>query len=221
MATSGTTAFAPDFADVIEDAFELAGIEMRSGYQFRTARRSLDLLMIEWANRGYNLWLIDDETTTLISGTPTKTLTASTIDIIDAEISIASVDYRMRRIPYIDYMRLSNKTSTGRPTSYAIDRQIAGPIIYLWPTPDQAYTLKYWRLRRIEDTGGATYTPDAPFRFLPALIAGLAHKLAAKDQAAAARVPFLEAEAEKQWQFATDEDRDKSGFYIRPRIARV
>lgn len=224
MTTSGTTAFSLDIAEIIEEAFELAGIELRAGYQFRTARRSLDLLMLEWANRGYNLWLVDEESASVATGTIQVALTTSTIDVIEASISITNgsqvTDYRMRRIPYVDYTHIANKQQTGRPTSYAVERLVSGPVIDLWPKTDQAYTLKYWRLRRIEDTGSAILTPDVPFRFIPALTTGLAHKLACKTPESFDRIPFLEAEAEKQFALAADEDREKSSFFVRPMRSR-
>ena len=220
MATSGTTAFSLDLAEILEEAHELAGLDYRTGWQFKTGRRALDLLLIEWGNRGYNLWAIDQESTTMTASTATVTLTAATVDVIEANVVVSSTEYPMRRIPAVDYMKIPNKTSTGRPNSYWIDRQLAGPTMYLWPTPDQAYTLKYWRLRRLEDTGGATYTPDIPYRFIPALTAGLAYRLAMKNPEAASRLASLEAEYEKQWLLASEEDRDKAGFYVRPAIGR-
>ena len=218
MATSGTTAFAPDIIEIIEEAYELAGSELRTGYQLKTARRSLDMLLIEWANRGYNLWLIDQETASTVSGTANYTLTASTVDVIEANIlaSGSNAEYQLNRISAVDYMHIYDKTTTGRPSRIWVDRQLAGPVAYLWPVPDAIYTLKYWRLRRVEDSGSSTATPDIPFRFLPALTAGLAHKLAAKIPEAANRVPFLEAEFEKQFNLAADEDREKSSLFIRP-----
>ena len=223
MTTSGTTAFALDIADILEEAHELAGLEMRTGYQFRSARRSLDLLLQEWANRGYNLWLIDQQSIANIPATPaTVTLAADTVDIIEASITNVSgqalIDYRMRRMSYADYTHISNKQQIGRPTSYAIQRLVSGPVMWIWPLPDTTtYTLKYWRLRRIQDTGSATFTPDVPFRFVPALIAGLAHKLVAKSpEATPIRITFLKQEADQQFQLAAEEDREKSGMFVRP-----
>src|SRR3990167_1919914 len=216
MATSGTATFGPDFGTLFEEAYELAGMEMRTGYQLATAKRSLDLLMLEWANRGYNLWLVDDATVSTTAADSTYVLAADTVDVIEALITVDDTEYRLRRIPAVDYMQISNKATTGRPSSMWINRQLAAPVMTLWPTPDAVYTITYWRLRRVEDTGsGVTYTPDVPFRFLPALIAGLAHKLAAKsqDSTVMARVPFLEAESEKQFRLAADEDRGKASFF--------
>ena len=226
MTTSGTTSFAPDIAEILEDAHEYAGLELRTGYQWKSARRSFDLLMQEWANRGYNLWLIDDESLTLSVSTVQVTLATDTIDVVEASITnvggSTTTDYRMRRIPFVDYTHISNKAQTGRPTSYAVQRLVSGPVLWVWPVPDvSTYTLKYWRLRRVQDSGSASYTPDVPFRFVPALIAGLAHKLAAKQpDANPVRVTFLATEAERQFQLAAEEDREKPSFYIRPMMSR-
>lgn len=222
MASTGTVAFSPDIIEIIEEAYELAGSELRSGYQLETARRSLDMLMIEWSNRGYNLWLIDQESTSTVASTATITLTASTIDLIEANVleSGSNSEYQLQRISAVDYMHIHNKATEGRPTRIWVDRQVSGPVAYLWPVPDKVYTLKYWRLRRVEDMGGTTYTPDIPYRFLPALTTGLAHKLAAKIPEAANRVPFLEAEAEKQFTLASQEDREKNSLFLRPLIRR-
>lgn len=225
MTTSGTTAFSLDIAEILEEAHERAGVELRTGYQFRTAIRSLNLLMIEWGNRGYNLWLIDQESTSLASGTTTLALTTSTVDVINMNIvqgsGTSTTDYRIRRVSAEDYMHIANKATTGRPTLVWVDRQLSGPSATFWPVPDQTYTLKYWRLRRIEDTGTSVATPDVPYRFVPALIAGLAYKLALKTPESMDRVPGLEADYEKAFAEAAAEDREKSSFYIRPRIGRV
>lgn len=220
MATSGTTAFAPDIVEIIEEAFELAGSELRSGYQLKSARRSLDLMMIEWQNRGYNLWIVDEESTTCVVSTASYTLTAATVDVIEANVLPPSenTEYNLQRISAVDYMHIYDKTTTGRPSRIWVDRQLSGPVAYLWPVPDKAYTLKYWRLRRIEDSGSSTATPDIPYRFYPALIAGLAHKLASKIPESASRVPYLEAEFEKQFALAAEEDREKNTLYIRPSL---
>ena len=218
MATSGTTAFAPDIADLIEDAYELAGLEMRTGYQLRTARRSLDFLMIEWANRGYNLWLVDESSFTTTSGTTTYNLDTDCVDVIEMTLVLSdSTERVLKRIPAVDYMRISNKASTAKPTLVWVNRQLARPVANLWQVPDATYTVKYWHLRRVEDTGAGGNTPDVPFRFLPAMVAGLAHKLAAKSNDQTQRVPLLEAEYEKQLALAAQEDREKTSFYIRPR----
>lgn len=216
MATSGTTAFELDIATIIEEAFEMAGVEMRSGYQYRTARRSLDLLTIEWANRGYNLWLIDSATFTTTAGTATYNLDTDVIDVIDAAVVVNDTDTILQRIPAAQYMRIANKESTGRPSMIWVNRQLTRPTATLWQTPDSTYTVKYWHLRRIQDTGNADSTPDVPWRFVPALVAGLAHKLAVKE--GNDRIPLLQAEYDRQFEMAADEDRERSSFYIRPRI---
>ena len=220
MATSGTTSFELDIATVIEEAFEMAGIEMRSGYQFRTARRSLDMLMIEWANRGYNLWLIDSSTFSCVAGTVSYNLDTDVVDVIEAVVVEDDQETLLRRIPAAEYMRISNKTSEGKPSMIWVNRQLSRPVAYLWQVPDSTYTVKYWHIRRIQDSGGADFTPDVPWRFVPALVAGLAHKLAVKEPESADRVDMLAMEYEKQFNLAADEDRERTSFYVRPAIRR-
>lgn len=218
MATSGTTAFELDITTLIEEAFEMAGVEMRSGYQFRTARRSLDLLFIEWANLGYNLWLIDESTFTTTPGTATYNLDTDVIDVVDMVVVEDDIELFLRRISAADYMRIANKTSEGRPSQVWINRQLTRPVANFWQVPDSTYTVKYWHLRRIQDSGGADYTPDVPWRFVPALVAGLAHKLALKEDSGE-RAEMLWGEYQRQFELAAEEDREKSSFYIRPLVS--
>jgi hypothetical protein len=219
MATSGTSTFSLDIADILEEAHELAGMELRTGYQMRSARRSLDLLMIEWANRGYNLWLVDESSFTTTSGTTTYNLDLDCVDVIEANLVMSDGTERaLKRISAADYMRISNKASVAVPSLIWVNRQITRPVANLWQVPDATYTVKYWHLRRVEDSSSGVYTPDVPFRFLPAMIAGLAHKLAGKSTEQAHRTPFLEAEYERQFSFAAAEDRERTSFYIRPRL---
>lgn len=219
MAVSSTNTFNPDIIETIEEAYELAGAEMRTGYQLRSAMRSLDLLMAEWANRGYNMWTIQQATQSVTAGQITYNLSAAVVDILEMVVVVEDNDYPLTRLSATDYFSKVNKTSQGRPTSYWLKRDLT-PVLYVWQAPDQTYTLKYWYLRRIYDAGTGANTNDVPFRFLPALIAGLAHKLAAKTAGQEQRVPFLEAEYEKQWRLATEADRERTPLYIRARGRR-
>ena len=219
MATSGTAAIDYDILSIAEEAFERAGLEMRSGYDLRSAMRSLNILTMEWANRGLNLWTIASGTVSLVAGTATYSLPTDTIDLIEHQLRVTSggttTDYSLNRISVSDYAGIPVKASTGRPLQIYIQRG-AAPQVTVWPVPDQTYTLAYYRLRRIEDSASGVNTMDMPFRFMPALIAGLAFHIAMKRPEAAERVPLLKAYYEEQFQLAADEDRDRASLNLVP-----
>ena len=232
MATSGTATFNLDLVELVEEAYERIGVEMRTGYELRTARRSLNLMTIEWANRGINLWTVEQGSIALTPGTITYPLPVDTIDLLDHVIRTGSgqnqTDINISRISVSTYATIPNKTATGRPIQVWIDRLsgatepvtgVASPTINVWPAPDdsQPYTFVYWRLRRIQDAGGGTTTQDIPFRFLPCMVAGLAYHLAVKTPEAAPRIDMLKAAYEEQWQLAADEDREKAPLRLAPR----
>jgi hypothetical protein len=228
MATSGTTAFNLDFTEIAEEAWERAGSEMRSGYDLRTARRSMNLLTIEWQNRGINLWTIDSGTVSLTTGTSQYTLPADTIDLLEQAIRTDSgnttkqSDINISRISVSTFSSIPNKLTRGRPVQVWIERLRDTPRINVWPVPDSNdYTFVYWRMRRVEDAGSGVETADMNFRFLPCLVAGLAYNIAMKIPALAERLEFLKAEYEAQFALASGEDREKSSARFVPRISRV
>jgi len=212
MTTSGTAVWNLDIADLIEEAYERAGLEARTGYDFRTARRSLNILSAEWSNRGLNLWTVQEHNVALTPGVKTYSLPADTIDIIETMIRVntsgSALDYTVSRIGLGDYAALPNKNTTGRPLQIYVNRQIE-PNYTLWPVPDLPYTILYWTMRRIQDATNSTDTMDMPVRFVPALLAGLAFQIAMKRPEAAARVPLLKQEYMEQFQLAADEDRGR------------
>ena len=231
MTTSGTSAFNLDLNDIIEEAFERCGVEVRTGYEHRTARRSLNLLTIEWANRGINLWTIEQGSIPLVQGQIVYTLPVDTIDLLDQVIrtqtGVNQTDINISRISVSTYATIPNKNTQGRPIQVWIDRQsgateptgVAAPEIYVWPTPDQSnfYTFVYWRLRRIQDAGTGTSTQDIPFRMLTCLVAGLAYYLSLKIPEAANRIEMLKMAYEEQWLLASSEDREKASLRLAPR----
>lgn len=223
MATSGTTTFTLDFVEAIEEAFERAGVENRVGYDMRSARRSINLLFAEWANRGINLWTVEERTQALTPLEGEYTLDNDIVDIIETMVQVPNTTqvtrYNLSRISVSTYAGHTNPTITGRPTEVYIDRQRVAPIVKLWPLPNIAgYTLVYWILRRIEDAGAFTNNGDFPFRFLPAFIAGLAYYIAEKrQQADPALIQRLKLAYDETWQLAADEDRDRSTLSIVPR----
>tara|TARA_A100001388_G_scaffold277243_1_gene267559 strand:- start:18701 stop:19405 length:705 start_codon:yes stop_codon:yes gene_type:complete len=230
MATSGTTAFNMDFTEIAEEAWERAGREMRSGYDLRTARRSMNLLTIEWQNRGINMWTIDSGTINLVSGTATYDLPADTIDLLEQVIRTNSgnvstqSDLTLSRISVATYATIPNKLSQGRPIQIYIDRARDNPTATVWPVPDQGtadsptYVLKYYRMRRIQDAGAGIQTADVNFRFLPCLVAGLAYYVAMKDPELVTRLPILKAAYEESFELAAGEDREKATISLIPRL---
>ena len=306
MSTSGTTSFNLDLNNIVEEAFERCGIESRTGYDLRTARRSMNLLSMEWANRGINLWTVDQQTISLNTGQAIYPLPIDTVDIMDAVIRTQSgsqynqIDINISRIAEPTYMSIPNKLTTGRPIQMYVNRQsgttnattitlngninatattitlsstanlasvgfikidnetisytnidpttnqlvncwrgqngttaashVTGaaitvqnlPCVNLWPTPNppgDQYTFVYYRLRRMQDAGaGASFEQDIPFRFMPALIAGLAYQIATKKpEVPPDRIARLKADYMEQFQLAADEDRDKASVRFVPR----
>jgi hypothetical protein len=223
MATSGTTAFTLDLAEIVDEAFERCGHEVRSGYDLKTARRSLNLLLADWANRGINLWTVDQGTVPLVAGTATYALPGDTVDLIEHVIrtgtGVTQADLALPRVSVSTYATLPNKTLEGRPNQAYIDRQRDAPTITLWPVPDdsQPYTLVYWRLRRLEDAGAGVSTQDVPFRFINCLVAGLTYYLALKLPGGMERLVVLKQQYDEAWQAAADEDREKAPIRLVPR----
>lgn len=231
MTTSGTSTFNLDLSELVEEAFERAGSELRTGYDLRTARRSLNLLTIEWANRGINLWTIEQGSIPMVQGQITYNLPVDTIDLVDHVIRTQNgtqqTDINISRISVDTYSTIPNKNAQGRPIQVWINRQsgattpggVQNPTINVWPCPEQSnfYTFVYWRLRRIQDAGTGITTPDIPFRFLPAMTAGLAYHLAVKLPDSMDRIPLLKQMYDEAWQQASDEDREKAALRIAPR----
>jgi hypothetical protein len=223
MATSGTTAFNLDLNQLVEEAFERCGAELRTGYDLRTARRSLNLLTIEWANRGINLWTVEEASFPMVQGTGTYDLPTDTIDILDFVIrtnggSSNQQDISMSRIAEPTYANIPNKNTQGRPLQVYVNRQAEVPNITVWPLPNNAsYTFVYWYLRRIQDAGNGVNTQDIPFRFLPCMVAGLAFYLSQKLPNALDRMQMLKMEYEEQWTLASTEDREKATLRLTPR----
>ena len=229
MATSNTATFNMDFTEIAEEAWERAGREMRSGYDLRTARRSMNLLTIEWQNRGLNLWTIEEGSVNLTEGTYQYALEADTIDLLEHVIRTNSgntstqSDLTINRIGVSDYSSIPNKLTRGRPIQMWIDRQRDAPILNLWPVPDKSdtYIIRYWRIRRIQDAGSGIQTADVNYRFLPCLVAGLAYNIALKVPDLIQRIPMLKEVYEEAFALASTEDREKTSTYYKPRIGAI
>jgi len=226
MATSGTTTFDLDLNEYVEEAFERCGAELRTGYDLKTARRSMNLLFADWANRGINLWTVEQGSIPLVQGTATYNLPSDTVDLIEHVIRTGAgnvstqVDLTITRISVSTYSSIPNKLQQARPIQVWINRQTPTPTITVWPVPDQTnnYQFVYWRLRRIQDAGaGGTYTQDVPFRFIPCLVAGLAYYLSMKIPGAMERMQVLKQQYDEAWDLASTEDREKAAVRFVPR----
>lgn len=225
MATSGTATFDMNLTEYVEEAFERAGMEMRTGYDLRTARRSMGIMFADWANRGINMWTIDQESQLLVQGTATYTLAVDTVDVLEHVIRINSgvaatqSDMTISRISVSTYSSIPNKLTQGRPIQILVNRLASGPTATLWPVPDgvNTYYLVYWRLRRLEDPGTGVNTADIPFRFIPVMVSGLAYYLAMKYPECAPRIPMLKEMYDQDWDIAAGEDREKASVRFVPR----
>ena len=221
MATSGTTAFDLDIDDIIQEAYERCGIRTNSGYDLKSARRSLNILFSEWGNRGVHLWKVELQEQLLTAGTATYNAPSNANDVLEAYISTTTSttsstnDVSLTKISRSEYAALPNKGNQGQPSQYYVDRQTT-PQITLYQTPDAStYTyLKYYYLKRIEDAGAYTNQADVVFRFIPCMVAGLAYYLSMK------RAPSLVQQNkllyEDELQRALTEDGQRTSVYITP-----
>lgn len=225
MAVSGTTSFNLDLTELVEEAFERVGSELRTGYDLKTARRSLNLLFADWANRGVNMWTFEQGSITMVPGTATYNLPSDTVDLLEHVIrtgagnAATQADLTITRISVSTYATIPNKLAQARPIQVWIERLQEAPRITVWPIPDasQTYTFVYWRMRRIDDAGSGVNTMDVPFRFIPCMVAGLAYYLAMKIPGGVERLGVLKQQYDEAWQLASDEDREKASVRFVPR----
>jgi hypothetical protein len=239
--TTSVSTFNPTLNEIFEEAFERCGLELRTGYDFRTARRSLNFLLGEWANRGINLWTIEEGSINLVQGQTTYNLPNDTVDLIEHVIRTDSnqgpnqTDLNITRISVSTYSTIPNKLAQGRPIQVWINRQSgqttdllgatsANPQINVWPAPDQGtslnpyYVFYYWRLKRIFDAGNGVNVPDIPFRFQNCLVAGLAYMIGVKKpEVAPDRLMGLKMMYDEAWDLASSEDREKAADRFVPR----
>lgn len=245
MTVVANATFNLDLSDIVEEAFERCGSELRTGYDLRTARRSLNLLFADWANRGINMWTIEQGQIDLVQGVNTYDLPVDTVDLLEHVIRTnpgvqnTQADLTITRISVSTYATIPNKLQQARPIQVWVNRQsgadyagtastsppagVDAPKVVVWPTPDQGtalnpyYTFVYWRMRRVHDAGDGSNTMDIPFRFLPCLVAGLSYYMALKIPGADARLPILKQQYDETWSNAAAEDVDKSAIRFVPR----
>mgnify|MGYP003626680818 CR=1 FL=1 len=220
MATSNSTDFEPNVAEFIEEAYERCGLELRTGYDLKTAVRSVNLMLAEWANRGLNQWTIEQATQTVTQGTNEYTLNANIIDILDVvvrrTVNNVQTDISISRVGRSEYLNIPNKETQSRPTQYFLDKSII-PILKVWPAPENSTDiLVFNKIVRMDDADAATNNIDMPFRFYPCFVAGLSYYLSLKK--APQLTPQLKALYEEEFRRAADQDEDRASFRIRPSI---
>jgi len=217
MTTSGSKDFELDVAEYVEEAFERCGLEVRTGYDMKSAKRSLNLLLADWANRGLNQWTIKQRTLAMVAGTGEYSIGADIIDILSVVVQRDNTDYSLLRLSRDGFLTIPNKTTQGRVNQFFLDRQVS-PNLKLWPVPDNSTDVVYYNaLTRMDDADIYTNTMDMPFRFYPCLAAGLAYYLALKR--APNRVQMLKAAYEEEFERAAIEDRDRSSFNVAPNFS--
>jgi hypothetical protein len=220
MATSGTVAFQPNVEEIITEAFERCGLDpqVQTGDRAVSARRSLNLLFSEWANRGINYWAVEQQTLTLVNGTASYALPVGTIDLIDAVVRDSSgtdtSDQIINRVSIADYNQLPNKTSPGKPSQYMLDKQYT-PVAYFWQVPDRdTYSMVYWAIRQLEDVTASNQDADIPYRWNECICAGLASKISLKY--ANEKFQILNEMYERAFAFAAASDNDGVSLRIQP-----
>jgi hypothetical protein len=215
MTVSGSKDFELDVAEYVEEAFERCGLEVRTGYDLKTAKRSLNLLLADWANRGLNQWTIKQRTVTMVAADGNYDLGADVIDVLSVVVRRNGTDYSLERLSRDGFLSIPNKTTQGRVNQFFLDRQVT-PVLNLWPVPDNNTDVVYYdALTRMDDADVYTNTVDMPFRFYPCLAAGLAYYIALKR--APNRVQMLKAVYEEEFDRAATEDRDRSSFNVVPK----
>ena len=218
MATSNSTNFEPDVTEFVEEAFERCGLELRTGYDLKTAKRSINLMLAEWANRGLNQWTIEQATQTVTKGTNQYTLDSNVIDILDCSLRRdtdgTNLDLQMTKISRSEFLNIPTKSTQARPNQFFLDKQVS-PVLNIWPTPENSTdVLVFNKIVRMDDADTATNTMDMPFRFYPCFAAGLAYYIAIKK--APDRVGMLKQMYEDEFERAMSQDEDTASFRISP-----
>jgi hypothetical protein len=235
MATSGTATFESSFYidDIITEAYERIGMFDYSGNNIKTARRSLNIMFQEWANRGLHYWEVRNNSITLVDGQSEYTMFRSTADGTSDATAVygvddilemsyrnsSSVDFPLTKINRSEYQALSNKTDNGTPTQYFVQRFIDKVTVTLYLTPgstEAGNTINYYYVKRIEDAGAYTNNADVPYRFVPCMVSGLSYYLSQKF--APQRTQEMKLLYEDELQRALQEDGSSSSSYISPKV---
>ena len=224
MATSGTYNFNLDIDEVIQEATEMIGGEQTLGHEPQSARRSLNLILNDWQNRGVLLWKIYTTAVTVSTSVTSYDLSSSTTDALQVNLRRDSTDIELQRISFEEYLNVPNKSQTGRPTQYTVKRDLANPTIHIYPVPDNATDiLKIEAIRQVEDINkSADQNADAPVRFLPALTCGLSYYLSMKrNNIPMDRIQMLKANYEEKLAMALEEDRERASLLLKPKLGYI
>ena len=223
MAVSGSKDFELDVADYVEEAFERCGLELRTGYDLKTATRSLNLMLAEWSNRGLNQWTVAQKTIPMVADTTVydvdSTTPTATIDVLDVfireTIGGTATDVPLSRMSRAEYSHVATKSTTGKPNQFYVNKLLS-PTITVWPAPDKSstYTIYVNALTRMDDADAGANTMQVPFRFYPCLAAGLAYYIALKK--APDRVQMLKALYEEEFDRALSQDEERASFRVSP-----
>ena len=225
MATSGTTTFNLDLTEIMEEAFDLCGVSMMSGGDFNTAKRALNLIFLEWQNKGLNLWKVEQGSVSLVAGTSSYAADSAALEIVDAFIRTDAndtekqTDTKLRRISRVEYNHQAKKLTQSKPTQYYVDKGTSDINLVVWSTPDsaQTYTLFYDYIKRIEDAGAnADTNPDVPARYLPCLTYALAYNIACKYPEAFNKVNMIKARYDELWREVSESDRERAAIKFVP-----
>tara|TARA_R110000824_G_scaffold364800_1_gene553250 strand:- start:277 stop:948 length:672 start_codon:yes stop_codon:yes gene_type:complete len=223
MTTSGSTNFEPNVTEFIEEAYERCGLELRTGYDLKSALRSVNIMLAEWANRGLNQWTIDQSTQTVTQGTYDYALNSNVIDVLDVvvrrTVNNIQTDISMSRLSRSEYLNIPNKETQARPSQFFLDKSIT-PVLKVWPAPENSTdVIVFNKIIRMDDADAANNTMDMPFRFFPCFTAGLAYYISLKK--APQLTPQLKAIYEEEFRRAADQDEDRASFRIRPNLRMV
>ena len=220
MATSGTYSFSMDIDEVIQEAMEMIGGEATLGEEPRSARRSINLLLQDWQNRGIQLWTIGTTAVTVTTSVTAYTLGTENIDVLEAVVNRSGIDLQLERISMEEYMKVPRKGQTGRPTQFAVRRGRDSATVYLWPVPENSTDIiKFEVVKYIQDVSRSSQTADVSRRFLPCLTAGTAYFMSMKRPGVdAGRIQMLKQEYEERLLRAQEEDKERASIYMRPRI---
>jgi len=218
MALSGSTNFEPNVTEFIEEAYERCGLELRTGYDLKTAIRSVNLMLAEWANRGLNQWTIEQGTETVVEGQNDYPLNANIIDVLDVvvrrTVNNVPTDISISRVSRSEFINIPNKTTKARPSQFFFDK-LSTPVLKIWPAPENSTdVLVFNKIVRMDDADKATNTMDMPFRFYPCFVAGLAYYISLKKNPQL--TPQLKAIYEEEFRRAADQDEDRASFRVRP-----
>ena len=224
MATSGTYNFNLDIDEVIQEATEMIGGEQSLGHEPQSARRSINLMLNDWQNRGVLLWKTYTTAVTVSTSVTTYDLSSSTTDALQVNLRRDSTDIELQRLSFEEYLNIPNKSQTGRPTQYTVKRDLANPTIHIYPVPDNTTDiLKIEAIRQIEDVNkSADQNADAPVRFLPALTCGLAYYLSMKrNNIPMDRIQMLKMNYEEKLAMALEEDRERESLLLKPKLVYI